>query len=297
MDPPLDCMRFSVLLTLLVASAAHSQPLTLDMELAEVALGVERAEDVRAGTMPEPLRAFLPEGATVVGSIARGTPDDSGVGFLPPARGLSFARVDATPEAAALAFADRSFPGRRHRESFLEQPESGFTRSREPSSYFTLYPEDGQGTVVTVQFSERSRGGAYVRISERDLAPFETMQRGRERRDPEVARDALKSSLPLLQPPAGAVQSPTGGGGSEDYQTQKALLTSGLSVAEILAHYGALMEAGGWTQFGKTTADAHGTSGWAMVQDGQHLAALFQVSRRDGREHVLSILVSNGDED
>ncbi len=162
-----------------------------------------------------------------------------------------------------------------------------------------LYPENESGAVVSVRFSSRSRGGAFVSLSAREPFPIE---RGAREAVPErdnafrAQMDDLSSSLPLLEPPTGAVQSPRGGGGSNDHQTEKATLTSDLPVSAIVAHYGALLKAGGWTPFGETASEALGASGWTRVRDGVRLAALFQVSRIDDSEYVLSVMVNNGDE-
>lgn len=257
-----------------------AQPATVDGELALGLLGLDDADDLHVGAMDDDLRPFLPPGAVVVGSLDR-TRDLDGWGEHTTA----LARLDADPDTAAAAYADRTFPGRSLGGEWGHQPRGGFASTQGPTRAFQYYPETRDGTVVAVSFAPRPWGGSYVRVLRRGLHRQERLPS-----DPVPERsptfDALETSLPLLTAPENTYLARTGSGGSNDDYTSEAYLAGGiigLPVEDVATHFGAQLAAAGWEPGGSAATADLATSAWTRTWEGKPLAAMFYAVRGDDR--------------
>ena len=276
----------SLLLFVLLPATAWAQPATVDGELALGLLGVDDVNSLRTGTMPDSLRAFLPSGATVVGSLDREDDmSERGGRFV-----VALARIDASPEAAAEAYAGRTSPGFSAAPGSAPPKEHGFVTTVLPTTDFS-YRADSGDAVVTVRFAERAWGGSFVTIHRRPLYGFE--RRGLSAGEADQQMRQVQQALPPVTAPSGTRLTNTGSGGSSDDHTDRAVLTGNVSLADLATHVGRQLAAAGWTAGGETTTGQTATSLWTRLDGDRPLAALF-FARRTGpdrtelRLHVLA---------
>lgn len=282
-------MRCLALVCLLASGAVAAQPITLDGEFARALLGVESADGVMAGTAPEAVLPFVPDGATLLGALVRS--DDGRSDDGPSVTAL--ARLGATPEAAAEAYRERSVEGWEiRRPTMPPDPVGGFASTDAPSLRVRFVSADDERRVAHVQFQPRPEGGTLVSISLRDALPFETASREASGDAYRSSMDALQATLPLLTPPEGAVQRSGGGGGSGSSYHGHATLDSDLSPEAIAAHYAALMEAEGWAPVGAMASDAYAAAAWTKEHEGDPLLASFLLSRPENGRDRMTIVVA-----
>ena len=272
----------------LATGAAAAQPATVDGELAFALLDLEDASDFVAGGAPEDLLKFLPDGATVVGSVHQG-------GRFGEEAGLTrmVGWVSEEPDVVARAYQGRSYSGLVLRDdTFGMSRDGGFVSVRAEPMSFTYHPESQEGSVAHVSFRERPWGGTYVTVSQRPLgrgeaATGETEDSGR------LApwTSTLQSSLPQLVPPPGETQQTSGSMGGRDQWTSRAALSSDLALGALADHYGRQLAEAGWVSGARAMAESAITSIWTRETDGVALAAMFYAHRGETDHVELAITV------
>ena len=246
-----------------------------------------------ADDVPDTLRAFLPEGATAVGSVR---PPEAALNGETPDAPTVVAWVDETPEQAARAYAGRTYPDlelRRHPEG--GESEGGFVPARETPTSFSYDPASRDGRVVHVAFRKRPWGGAYVLVQRRPFYRSEqiggVVASSRAGRPP----PQLHTTLPRLTSPAGTIQRRTGSSGGYDDLTVRAALTGDLALDAIAEHYGEQLTSAGWVVGARSETDSTVLSAWTRRLDGEALAAMLYVRRSGPGEVELAIVVLGPD--
>ena len=289
-------MRRIALLVCLVTGAAAAQPATVDGELALALLNLEDGSDLVAGGAPEDLLPFLPEGATVVGSV-RGSSRQGGWFGEETDLTRMIGWVSGEPDGVARAYQERSYSGRVLRDdtSALNR-DGGFASVQAKPMRFTYYPESQEGSVVHVSLRERPWGGTYVTVYQRPLVRGEAPADGTEGSEPLAPwTDTLQSSLPQLVPPPGETQQTRGSMGGVDQWTSRATLSSGLALDAVADHYGRQLAEAGWVSGARAMAESAITTTWTRETDGGALAAMFYAHRSEPDHVELAITVLGPD--
>ena len=286
-------MRRIALLVCLVTGAAAAQPSTVDGELAFALLNIRDADALVADDVPESIQAFLPEGATLVGSVRRPEATINGESVD---GATAIAWVKETPEEAARAYSGRTYPDLSLRR-YLDDDESkgGFVTTRETPTSFSYYPASQDGRVVHVTFRERPWGGAYVLVQRRPLYRFEQISGAEASSRADLTSPPLSGVLPRLTPPRETMQRRTGGGGSDDDLTSRATLVSDAALDVIAEHYGEQLASAGWVFGARSQTDSAVLSTWTRQLDGEALAAMFYAHRSEPDHAELAIMVLGPD--
>lgn len=269
-----------------VAGPVAAQPGSYDAEVVYALTGLSGPEAIRVGAAPDSLRPFLPAGAEVIATTDRPGPFGS--------RSVEvLARLAEAPADAEARYVAPDVAGWSLRPPYVapDRPMSrvGFASSRSALGPRSIdYDSDsGPPATIAVRFRPRSEGGAFAEVEYRRLYPFESDLR--QRSEPES--EALEAVLPFLTPPERGRQFRTGGGSSGDSFTSQAILESDLAPAEVSAHYGGLLEAGGWSAGGAASTDDLAISVWTREVDDALAAATFYAQRTQPNVYALRVHV------
>ena len=272
-------MRALLFLFSLSVAPCLAQPATVDGELALGLLRLDSADGLKRGAMPNDLRPFLPDGATVVGSLDAA--DEMAHGQSRSATVL--ARLDGPPRDAAGAYAGFEVAGFQAIQDLEPADVRGFITSTYPTTSFTYQSTEGGDAVVHVSFSERPWGGSFVTIHKRGRYPFEGATRTPDEAERQMER--MRQAFPALSAPADTRLAATGGGGGVDRHTDEAVLYGAMALADVADHFGRQIAAAGWAPGGATATEETAASLWTRTDGDRPLTAMFY-ARRMGPERV-----------
>lgn len=289
-------MRPAALSALLLAGAAAAQPTpeTVDADLLYGFLGIEDASALTIGGSPSTeLLALLPPEAAVLGTLVQ----SFYINGDPIQQERVLGRTAASPEAAAADYTSRVPAGWRIPEPY-EPVGRGFVSSRgdgRSAAQVDLCSEGASGHVASVEFGERPGGGSYVTASRwaasRWLGDPCSSPEERAARYPEGFPDDLSQQLPVLRAPQGVRLDETGGGGSGDYHVSSATLYSDAAIGDVAAHFGAQVEAAGWTERTGAVGDDLAVSFWTRDSDDGPLTLTFTAQPEDAGEFSLRLVL------
>ncbi len=210
---------------------------------------------------PSPVPIPVPDGARVVGSQVLGS--------------VATIVLDVDlPEDAALAFyrerleADEWTPP-------AQQPGmhgGGFAPTwRGPT---LMYCRSTRGPSLSVQATAVEGGPTDVRLNLNTDARQSPCA-------PQPHHPGMRDLLPTLTPPAGARQTPQGGGGGSDSYYSNATVRTDLDPAALGAHYAAQLRDAGWTAQGEGHEGPVAWSAWTFRDgDGEEWRGLLFALRR-----------------
>ena len=275
-----------VAITLAGAATAQPAPETVDVDVLYGLLGIEDPSALDVGGVPgAELQALMPDGATVLATIMRP------LSYEGDEQEVVLGRVVAAPKEAADAYAERtpagwSVPG------LVEGEPYGFVSNdvgdREDTAV-QLCPDDGSARIAQVRFDRRPGGGSYVTVYQLGSA-YAT------RCDPQAENDRMLRfgrELPALRAPAGMRLTTFGSSGGRDHQEQSARLRGEVSLEKVSAHFGAEMEAAGWTERTATLDPDLAASVWTRDADSGPLTVTL-TARPDGPDEFDLRLVMLG---
>ena len=282
-------MRLPALLVALVlAGAATAQPApeTVDIDVLYGLLRIEDPSVLDVGGVPSAeLQALVPTGTTVLATLTRP------LGYEGEEQEVVVGRVTAAPREAADAYAERTPAGWSVPELVEGEP-YGFVSNDAGDLEDTtvqLCPDDGSPRIAHVRFDRRPGGGSYV-------AAYQLGAAYATRCDPQAENDRMfrfGRELPALRAPAGTRLTTFGSSGSSGYQGQSARLRGEVSLGEASAHFGAEMEAAGWTERATTLDPDLAASVWTRDADSGPLTATL-TARPDGPDEFDLRLVMLG---
>lgn len=269
----------SALALLAVAPAAQPSVVDVDFVMGLSSFGSPTALTV--GEAPDSLAALVPSDVEVLGTLSGG-----GMGGSLYLRIVG--RTDNAPDAVISSVRAQPGPGWSVRlNPRAEKPTSGFVDTTDdPDATVLLARGDEPDLAAVVLASPRPAGGSYVLISVQEPHPYLVDQSWGSERPPTVLQH-----VPALTEPEGSRMIGGSGGGSEEDYVDRARLESDLAPGDLLAHYDALMGAGGWRLLASDLEDDSAVGVWSRTVEADALLATFRARREGGSyDMVLSVV-------
>lgn len=231
---------------------------------------------VLVGQPPAGLGFTLPQGSRVVGSVATETnePDlPSGVTVYfdtrqtPTQVAAHFARVlpgagwKVFPAPGGRQFSDGGF------QPSVAETERAYYRQT-PGERLHLQTRVLGGVTRVTLLKQRDRN-VMQQVRFNGVIPF--------------------ALLPKLQPPAGSVVSPMGGGSSGGSVTQEASLQSPLPRKALFDHYAAQLKKAGWTLLNRAETVKLTTSLWVFQEEGRERVGLLVLGETGTRSYRATL--------
>lgn len=230
------------------ARAEQTVPLELvRLLLSGAPLEPDARPDILVGRLPQSVTqaVVLPRDARPVGSAV----------FRDISR--SIVALPQAPEDALVDMEQRLLQG--GWTGAPREPQGGFESSAMYQPGLTLCR--GDSDAIVLRASRRESQGSYVHILhmvDRSQSPC---------RSPAARRHVIDPPIPLLLAPPGVRVRGSGMGGSPDHADAHAQLTTTMTPASLIVHYGAQLREHGWTPAVSSSSEETALQTWQFTDD------------------------------
>ncbi|HVU68083.1 MAG TPA: hypothetical protein VHD63_13170 [Ktedonobacteraceae bacterium] len=207
------------------------------------------------GTLPEnfPLELPFPANTRMLGTLVRNEEHVEIVALsdLAPDRVIAFYRTELT--------------NRGWNEPEMMHHGGGFLHSGIPSPlHHLLFCQAEPGASLTIYAGSSAGEPTDIRLN------VNLSREGNPCNQPGQRRHMHRrgqSMIPVILPPEGGIQRGSGGGGNDNSWYTNATLKSELDLGELLQHYNAQLQKGGWNLTGEGSNDTMSWSTWTHTDE------------------------------